>query len=454
MGETIEFVDTTIRDGNQSVWGAMGLRTNQVLSIAPALDRAGFKAIEVTTSPHFKIAVTYHKENPWEKLRLICKAITRTPLRYGGTFRRFIAWKRMPDSLIRLLVKTVASCGVRSVWICDGNHEVEFFRKAARWAKEGGFQEVVVALTYGLSAIHTDEYYAKKALEIAKSSHVDALYIKDVAGLITPDRIRTLVPAVLQNIRGKPLEIHIHCNTGLAPVCLLEAIKQGVRIVQTGIPPLAYGTGHPSVFNILRNIRYMGYSANLNEEALHEVSESLKSIGKAEGFPEGVIPEYDYFYYQHQVPGGMVTTLKRQLAELRKENLMDEVLKETARVREELGHPIMITPFSQFVGTQATYNVLTGERYKQIPDGIIEYALGWYGKPPAPIEPNVLDKILNTPRAKQIGKELPQPSIKELRRQMGIGPGVSDEEFLLRCALSAKEVDDMLAAGPIETTSP
>ncbi|RJX23558.1 MAG: hypothetical protein C4554_10590 [Dethiobacter sp.] len=165
--------------------------------------------------------------------------------------------------------------------------------------------------------------------------------------------------------------------------------------------------------------------------------------------------KYDYSYYMHQVSGGMMTTLKRQLAEVGKESLMDKVLEEVVQVRKELGYPIMVTPFSQFVGVQAAYNVITGERYKMIPDGVIEYAAGWYGEPIVPIDPNILDKIASAPNAKKIfGKELPQLSIRELRQQLGIGPGVSDEEFLLRYALSEKEVDDMLAAGPIKTSFP
>jgi oxaloacetate decarboxylase alpha subunit len=455
MSDKVEFVDVTIRDGNQSLWGGTGLTAGQVLWLAPLLDRVGFKAIETIVGVLFKLVVTHHKENPWEKIRLIRKAITRTPLRYGGTFRRFVGFKRMPDSVNALAAKIAAGCGLRSTWIVDGMHDVEFLHKAARWAKEGGFEEVVVALAYTISPVHTDEFYTKKAKQIAESPCVDRLYVKDQGGLLTPERVRTLVPAVLKNSCGKPVEIHAHCNTGLGPLCILEAVRQGIRTVQTAIPPLVNGTSHPSVFNIMRNLRYMGYSVELDEEALKEISVRLRFIAEKEGRPEGVIPEYDYSYYMHQVPGGMMTTLKRQLVEVGKESLMDKVLEEVVQVRKELGYPIMVTPFSQFVGVQAAYNVITGERYKMIPDGVIEYAAGWYGEPIVPIDPNVLDKIASVPSAKKIfGKELPQLSIRELRQQLGIGPGVSDEEFLLRYGLSEKEVDDMLAAGPIKTSFP
>ena len=455
MSDKVEFVDLTLRDGIQSLWGGTGLTTEQMLWLAPLLDRVGFKTIEVITSILFKIIVTHDKENPWEKIRLISKAFTRTPLRYGGTFKRFISFKRAPESVNELVPKILASCGVRSAWIVDGMHDVAFFHKAARWAKEGGLEEVLVALTCTISPIHTDEFYAKKAKQIADCPYVDKLYVKDPGGLLTPERVRTLVPAVLKNSCGKPVEIHAHCNTGLAPLCILEAVKQGIRTVQTAIPPLAYGTSLPSVFNILKNLRSMGYSTELDEETLIEISDRLRSIAEKEERPEGVIPEYDYSYYQHQVPGGMMSTLKRQLVEAGKESLMDNVLDEVIQVRQELGFPIMVTPFSQFVGVQAAYNVILGERYKIVPNGVIEYAAGWYGKPPASIDPNVLDKIVSARGAKEIfGKEFPQPSVTELRQQMGLSPSVSDEEFLLRFAMTDKEVDEMLAAGPINATHP
>jgi oxaloacetate decarboxylase alpha subunit len=134
---------------------------------------------------------------------------------------------------------------------------------------------------------------------------------------------------------------------------------------------------------------------------------------------------------------------------------LEEILEEVVKVRQELGYPIMVTPFSQFVGTQSTMNIMSGERYKQVPDGVLQYVAGWFGKPNVPIDPNVLDKITSLPRAKEfLNKELAQPTVKEIREQMGIGPGVSDEEFLLRYSMSDREVDEMLAAGPMKTTYP
>ncbi len=475
MGE-VKFVDTTFRDGNQSLWGATGFTTGNILTVASAMDNAGFKAIELTSSIHMGISVRYHKENPWEKMRLIAKAITKTPLIFGTTGRRFIGFKRMPDSIMALVMERVAANGVRRVWILDAAHEVNLFHKTARLAKTVGIEDVVAVLCFSISPVHTDEYYARKAMEITRSADVDTLCLEDQGGLLTPERVRTLIPA-LREAAGKTLEIHFHCNTGLATICYLEAIRLGVDVVQTAVSPLANGTSLPPAESILDNLPYLGYGAdvdenslstlpswlwgrekywgNLDRKSLGAVSAHLQRVCEIEGRPKGQPAEHEAYYYLHQVPGGMVSTLIRQLSEMQKEDLLPDVLEEVARVRQELGYPVMATPFSQFVGTQATMNVLAGERYKVIPTGVIEYACEWFGPPTVPIDPNVFDKIANQPMAKEIfEQEFPQPSITELRREMGLGSGVSDEEFLLRYTMTDIEVDNMLAAGPINTTYP
>ncbi|MFC1534368.1 hypothetical protein ACFL7M_13485 [Thermodesulfobacteriota bacterium] len=443
----IKFVDTSLRDGNQSLWDATGLKTKMILSLAPEVERAGYHAVDLVASTHMQTAVRYHRENPWEKVRLASKAMPNTRLCFGTTGRRFIGFKRSPDSIMQLVYERMAASGIRRVWLCEAALEMDSIVKNARMSKAAGIEEFMVALCYSISPAHTDEYYAGKTREITQCSDVDTIYIKDQGGLLTPDSVKTLVPAIQPNLNGRPLEIHTHCNTGLGPLVYLEAIRMGVDRVHTGVPPLANGTAQPSVFNVLKNIRHMGYTANLNEDAIKNYSSGLMEIAEEEGRPKGAPLEYDLSYYDHQVPGGMVTTLKRQLSEAGKADCLEEVLEEIIEVRKELGYPIMVTPLSQFVATQATMNVISGERYKVIPDGIIEYITGYHGAPPAPVDQNVMDKINSWPKTKKImEQEFPQPSIAEIREQRCIGPDVSDEEFLLRFSLTEDEVNAMLAA--------
>lgn len=449
----IKFIDTTIRDGNQSLWGAAGLSTAMILSIAPIIDSAGFKAVDFITGMHMAVSVRRQKENPWDKIRLVCKAMPNTPLSFGSTGRRFMGWKLVPESVMDLALNLIIKSGIRRIWLLDPSFDTDFIQRQSRLIKLAGAEELVVALPYTISPVHTDEFYAQKAGEIAACPDVDSIFIKDQGGLLTVDRIRTLVPAIQQQINGLPLEIHSHCNTGLAPLVYLEAMQLGIRIVHTAISPLANGTSQPATENTLKNASRLGYWANLDEQALAAMATHFRHIAEEENHPLGAPVEYDVYYYEHQVPGGMITTLKRQLSEMKMDDRLEEVLKEVVQIRKELGYPIMVTPFSQFVASQATMNIVSGERYKTVPTQVIEYLAGYYGKPPVPIDQNVLDKISNLPQAKTIlNTEPPEPSIDELRRK--IGPGLSDEEFLIRLALPDKEVEDMLATGPIKTEYP
>ncbi|MGB9919333.1 MAG: biotin carboxyl carrier protein [Moorellales bacterium] len=468
----VKFVDTTVRDGDQSLWGATGLNTAAILEVAPIMDTVGFKAIDLTASIHMGVAVRYHKENPWERMRLVADRVRRTPLSFGTTGRRFIGFKRVPYSIIELVLKRVVANGIRRVWILDAAHEVPHILKVARLARAAGVEEIVPVFCYTISPVHTDRYYADRALELAQSPDVDALCLEDQGGLLIPERVRTLVPALKEALGAKPLELHFHCNTGMATVCYLEGIRCGAEVVHTTVPPLAYGTSLPSAENLLDNLPYLGQGAilggdivralppwlagrerfwgELDREGLKVMSEHFWAVARRDNRPAGQPAEHDAYYYVHQVPGGMMSTLRRQLSEMKMLDRLPAVLEEVVRVREELGYPVMATPYSQFVGTQATMNVIYGERYKVIPTDLVQYAAGWFGPSPAPIDPNVMDRIATQPLAKEIlGRSFPQPTVQELRAELGLGPEVSEEEFLLRYSLTAKEVDRMLAAGPI-----
>ena len=283
--------------------------------------------------------------------------------------------------------------------------------------------------------------------------HPSSLRIKDSIGLLTPDRVRTLIPAIQKNIGDKPLEIHSHCTTGLATLCYLEAIKLGIRTVQTCISPLANGNSIPSAENIIQNIRHMGYTSTLDDNALKEIAAHFRYVAKREGKPVGVPVEYDISQYEHQIPGGMQSNLESQL-ELRGDlDRLDEVMEEVGRIRKEMGYIVMITPLAQIVGTQAVLNVVTGERYKTVVDELYQYVLEFYGKPPAPIDPNVKDKILSTPRGKEYLKWTPpQPSIEDYRKQLG--GRLSDDELLLQLMLPEENIKDLLSTGPLKTDYP
>jgi len=439
----IKFVDTTIRDGHQSLW-AENMTTGMMLPVAERLEQAGFDAIELISSSHLKKCVRELKEDPWARVRLMSQRITRTPLRLNAG--RFSAFDITPKSMYRLFMERMAANGIREARISEEWNELEGWKWKTQVSRDVGINPVI-NLIYSVSPKHTDEYYAQRTRDAA-SLKVNRLCLKDPGGLLTPERVKTLVPIIFQNASDIPVELHTHCTTGLGPLCCLEAVKLGIRIVNTALPPLADGSSNPSLFNVAKNLRALGYETLIDEELLKSVSEHFTYIAKHEGFPIGAPVEYDYSQYQHQVPGGMISNLRFQLRKVGMEHKIDQALEETMQVRAELGYPIMVTPLSQFVGSQAAINVIVGERYKEVTDQIIQYALGYWGREGAELlDPQVKAKILDRPRGKEWARwRPPEPTIPEIRKKMD-AQGVSDEELLLRWNLSMEEIATMRAAG-------
>ena len=435
----IEFVDQTIRDAQQSVWGYM-MRTDHMTPIAEMMDRVGYRAIATVGSQAFTVQVRNLNEDPWERIRVLSKLITRTSLRGSyqiGSLSSFDL--STPRDIITLWIKRSVANGIRSFWICDYQYEMEKFCYFARISKAAG-AEIVPALMYTSSPVHTNEHWARKTrLLVEAKEYIDRIMIEDASGVITPEGTRELVSTVLKNCDGIPLEFHSHCNSGLAPLCYLEAIRSGATTLHTAVAPLANGTSLPATETILRNARRLGYTSDLNEDALAAVSAHFRKIAEKEGLPIGVPLEYDLFHFEHQVPGGMMTNLTRQLREVGMEHRLDEILEEVVLVRKEFGYPVMATPYSQIVGAQAVENVVSGERYRQITDETIKYVLGYYGEPVVPIDQNVMDRIMNLPRTKEFLDWKPEgylKSVDELRQE--IGPKLSDDKLLLKILIPGK----------------
>lgn len=440
----IHFVDTTLRDGQQSLW-ALGMKTGMMLSIAEQMDRAGFESMEFFVSIMIKKYVREHKENPWVWLREGTQRFRRTRLRYHGGMRSSGSFAKLPAAVTKLLIERVVFYGITLTRTSDSWNDFQSLRKELQELRAIGL-ETIVNLIYSVSPRHTDEYYAQKAREAA-AIRPYRICFKDVGGLLTPDRARTLVPIILQNAGDVPVEFHAHCNNGLAPLCYLEAVKLGIKTLHTSIPPLANGSSQPSIFNAARNLRALGYTPVIHEAEVKPVEEHFIAVAKRDGLPIGEPVEYDHSQYLHQVPGGMISNLRHQLRLVGMEDRLEATLEEAARVRAEFGYPIMVTPLSQFVASQAAINVIVGERYKEVTDQVIQYALGLWGKEaPALMDPDVKDKILSRSRAKEYESwELPALSLKEVRSRFG-GPSVSDEELVLRVYAGEEAVKAMHAA--------
>ena len=435
----IQFLDETMRDGQQSLWG-MRMQAGMALPVAPMIDRTGYSVIDLTGSSMFECLIKYCYENPWEGLDLLVNSMPRTPIRAGMRSNASVTFGVTPDSLMDAWMRQLNVHGVRSYWIYDVLFNIDKTLRLAKVAKEFG-SEVAGAIMFTLSPVHTDDYYADKADKLAASDDIDTLLLYDTAGVLEKERLSTLLPAIKAKSHGKPIEFHSNNLLGQSAKAYLDAIDLGATILHTAVKSMANGPSVPSVESMAKNVELLGHTHNLDTDLFAPVSEHFEKVGEAAGFLVNQHAEYDVLSIQHQVPGGMVGTLKAQLVQNGMSDRLDDVLKETAAVRKELGYPGMATPFSQLVGTQAVLNIVTGKRYSSIPDEVIQYAAGFYGETAGPIDPNVKDIIMSSPRAKQVvASPPPQPSIEDLRAEYGTD---DDDELILRALVPGEGLEKM-----------
>jgi len=439
-GGPLEFVDTTLRDGQMSLW-ATNMRTSTAMSVIDRLDAAGFVAMELIGSSFFKKCVRELREDPWERLRMLTGHM-RTPGRAIRT-RHITAFHPNPRAISQMWMRRLAANGIRQVRISDPSNTVEILREQVALAREAGL-EAVVNFVYSVSPKHTDEYYVDRIRGLATLG-ADALCLKDPGGLLTPEWTRSLARQLTEATQGHPPEIHNHCNNGLGPLNALEALEEGVRVVSTAVPPLSDGSSLPSIFDLASNAEARGYVVAIDTEPLRGVEQYLRRVAVAEGRAVGHPLVYDAFQERHQVPGGMISNFRQHLGSLGLADRVDAVLEEAVTVRADLGFPIMVTPYSQFVGTQAAINVIAGSRYTQLTDEVIKYALGHWGcEEAADMDPDVRDRLLDHPRARELAADPPRElSVGEVREQLNAGPDVGDDELLLRYLTSASDVETM-----------
>jgi oxaloacetate decarboxylase alpha subunit len=381
----------------------------------------------------------------------LVEAMPRTTLRSGMRSNASVTFGTTPDALMDAWMRQLNRHGARSYWIYDVLFNIDKMLRLAKVAKEFG-SEVAGAVMFSLSPVHTDAYYADKVAKLAASADIDTILLYDTAGVLEKERLSTLLPAIVAKAAGKPIEFHANNILGQSAKAYIDSIPLGVSILHTASRPMANGPSVPSTEIMVDNIELLGHTHNLDKSMLKPVADHFERVGKAAGFLVNQYSEYNVLSIQHQIPGGMVGTLKAQLAQHGISDRFDEVLREVAVVRRELGYPGMATPFSQLVGIQSVLNVINGKRYSVVPDEIVQYAAGFYGTPVAPVDANVLDLIMNSARAREIVAHPPeQPSIQELRKRHGTQ---DDDELILRALMPEADLQRMREAGPLKRHFP
>lgn len=446
----IRLIDVTLRDAHQCLW-ATRMTTAMMAELAPRLDRAGFEAIDLVGGAVFDVCVRYLREDPWERMRILSQWVTKTPLIVMTRSQSLFTFEFFPDDVVALTAERIFANGIRYHTPYDALNDMRNMEVPVRAGRQAGLY-TAGGVVFTVSPVHTDAYYAQKTRELIGLG-VDAIYLKDASGLLTPERIETLVPTLKMVCGALPLQLHSHCLTGLAPYVATRAIALGVDVVHTATSALANGASHPSTEQFVANARRGGFDVPLDLGAVEEVAERLRYIAKREDKPLGDIVEYDAFHYEHQMPGGMISNIKSQLGTIGLGDRLPQVLEEAARVRRELGYPIIVSPFAQFVMTQAVLNVMGLERYATVPDEVRKYVLGHYGEVAGPIDPNVLDRVTRgeNPVTCRPG-DLLAPGLPKLRLKHG--PFASDDDLLLAAFYPEGEVKALRDAGPIRTDYP
>lgn len=446
----ISLIDVTLRDAHQCLW-ATRMTTAMMADLAPRLDRAGFEAIDLVGGAVFDVCVRYLREDPWERMRILSGWVKRTPLVVMTRGQSLFTFEMFPDDIVALTAERIFANGVRYHTPYDALNDMRNMEVPVKAAKRAGLY-VAGGVVYTVSPVHTDAYYARKIKELLALG-VDAIFIKDPSGLLTPERAETLVPAAKRACGAIPLQLHSHCLSGLAPYTAVRSVELGVDVVHTATSPLANGASHPATEEFVENARRRGFDVPLDLAPIAETAERLRYIAKREGKPLGERLRYDAFHYEHQMPGGMISNLKSQLEPLGLRDRLPEILEEAARVRCDLGYPIIVSPFAQFVMTQAVLNVMGKERYATVPDEVRKYVMGYYGEVAGPIDPNLYDRITRgAPPVTARSGELLEPAIPRLRRERG--PFASDDDLLLAAYYSDAEYKALKAAGPIRTDYP
>jgi len=391
----LKFTDETFRDGPQSVW-ANRMRTASMLDAAPILDDCGFDRINLISGSAFETAVVYLYEDPWERLHHLRKRIKKTDTIILVRGRNLFGWKRYSDDVVELFMRRLKQIGIDWVLIFDALNDVSNVEFHVRCAKKLGMG-VLGYVTYSISPAHTPEHFVEKSKEFIACG-ADGIVFGDASGLLTPETARENLTALRRALPDTILEFSGHDATGLSKLCYQEGIDAGIDGVYSAARPLAYGESIPATLDLKAMAEGSGRQTQLNDENLRRIDDHFMWVAYQEGRPlsRKITPNDENFrtFAHHQVPGGMMSHLVSQLKNLNLIDRLDEVLEETGRVREEMGYPVMVTPFSQLVTVQATFNVLEGKRYHTVPEELRLYMRGHYGQSPGQIDQNILDRVI------------------------------------------------------------
>ena len=419
MAKKVQIVETALRDAHQSQL-ATRMTTEQMLPVLEDMDKAGYYALEVWGGATFDACIRFLNEDPWERLRTIRKTVKNTKLQMLLRGQNLLGYKHYADDIVDEFIKKSIENGIDIIRCFDALNDIRNLEQTVKSIKKyNGHAQV--SICYSISEIHTDEYYVELVKKMVEMG-ADSIALKDMGGILTPYRAKTLVTAI-KKICDLPLEVHTHATSGISEMTYLMAVEAGADIIDTAISSFSGGTSQPATESMVLALRELGYDIDLNLEKLQPVAEYLKKV-KDEFRENGIfnpqVLEVDPNTLVSQVPGGMISNLLSQLKEAKQLDKFADVLAEVPKVRADLGYPPLVTPLSQMVGTQAVMNVLSGERYKMVPNEIKDYVKGYYGKSPGPINEELAKKLIGNDTDIISGRpaDLLEPGLKKSQEEV------------------------------------
>ena len=412
----IKIMDTTFRDAHQSLL-ATRMRIEDLLPVAEKVDNLGFWSVEVWGGATFDTCLRFLREDPWERLRTLKKAFRNTPLQMLLRGQNVVGYRHYADDVVEKFVATMIENGITVVRIFDALNDFRNIKTAVKATlKYGG--KVEAAFCYTLGPIYTNDFFVDLAQRL-EDMGADTICIKDMAGLLSPLDSFDLVWKLKQKV-SVPIHLHTHDTSGMAVATTLKAIEAGVDIIDTAISSMASGTSQPPLETMCNILRETVYDPSCDFRVMSEVAEHFRIVRKKYHALESEYTGVDPNALIYQVPGGMLSNLANQLRDQNALDRMDEVMNEVPRVRKDFGYPPLVTPSSQIVGTQATLNVLTGERYKVVTSETKNYLKGLYGKSPAPVDEEIMKKVLGDEEAVTVRPaKLLEPELEQARKELG-----------------------------------
>lgn len=393
MQQQVAITETVLRDGHQSLM-ATRLSIEDMLPVLTILDKIGYYSLECWGGATFDACIRFLNEDPWERLRTLKKGLPNTRLQMLLRGQNLLGYRHYADDIVDKFISLSAQNGIDVFRIFDALNDPRNIQQALRAVKKTG-KEAQLCISYTTSPVHTVDYFVDLA-KAYQAIGADSICIKDMAGVLTPETGYQLVKRIKENTTI-PLEVHTHATSGISEMTYLKVAEAGADIIDTAISSFSGGTSQPATELMAIALTDLGFDTGLDMQEVAKVAEYFNTIRdhyRETGILNPKVKDTEPKTLIYQVPGGMLSNLLSQLTEQGLADKYEEVLAEVPKVRADLGYPPLVTPLSQMVGTQALMNIISGERYKVVPNEIKDYVRGLYGQSPAPLAEGIKEKII------------------------------------------------------------